>query len=88
MRGLIQTSLIDALKREGPTERNRFLPVVDALAAKYREENPGRTDWDADVLIQHVDTNMTMFLAADVSSMVLTVASLHLVACFSEFARF
>ncbi|KAG6021417.1 hypothetical protein E4U41_002489 [Claviceps citrina] len=69
VRGLIQTSLIEALKRDGPTEANKFLPLLDVLAARYRQENPARTDWDADVLIQHVDTVMTMFLAADVSSM-------------------
>jgi hypothetical protein len=39
------------------------------------EEYPERTDWDADTVAQHLDTVMTMFLAADVSSMVLTVAT-------------
>ncbi|GAB0133132.1 hypothetical protein EsDP_00001547 [Epichloe bromicola] len=72
VRTLIQTSLIRALKRDGPTENNKFVPLLDALAIKYREENPGRLDWKPDVLIQHVDTVMTLFLAADVSSMVLS----------------
>ncbi|KAG5932138.1 hypothetical protein E4U53_001464, partial [Claviceps sorghi] len=69
VRGVIRTSLIDALKRDGPTAKNRFLPLLDVLVARYRQESPDKTDWDADVLIQHVDTIMTMFLAADVSSM-------------------
>ncbi|KAG6000209.1 hypothetical protein E4U54_001507 [Claviceps lovelessii] len=69
VRSVIRTSLVDALKRDGPTAKNKFLPLLDALAARYRQENPDKREWDADVLAQHVDTIMTMFLAADVSSM-------------------
>lgn len=87
VRTLIQTSLIRALKRDGPTENNKFVPLLDALAIRYREENPDRSDWKADVLIQHVDTVMTLFLAADVSSMVLSVASHHLLALLFIFPR-
>ena len=52
------------------------MSLMDSLAAKYHEEHPGRISWDSDTLIQHLDTVSTMFLAADVSSMILTVASL------------
>ncbi|KAG5924426.1 hypothetical protein E4U42_004644 [Claviceps africana] len=69
VRGVIRTSLVDALNRDGPTANNRFLPLLDVLVARYRQEYPDKTHWDADVLTQHVDTLMTMFLAADVSSM-------------------
>ncbi|KAG6005354.1 hypothetical protein E4U21_000205 [Claviceps maximensis] len=69
VRGVIQTALIDALKQDGSSAKNKFLPLLDVLAARYRQDNPDKTDWDSDTLIQHVDTIMTLFLAADVSSM-------------------
>jgi hypothetical protein len=72
VRQILRQALNDALQRDQPV-MHEFLPLVDSLAEKYREEYPGRTDWDADTLIQHVDTLATLFLAADVSSMVLTV---------------
>jgi hypothetical protein len=72
VRQMLRKALNDALQRDQPVVHD-FLPLVDSLAEKYREEYPGRTEWDADTLIQHVDTLSTLFLAADVSSMVLTV---------------
>lgn len=78
IRQMIRTALNDALQRDQPAAHNHFVSLVASLATKYKEEYPGRTDWDTDTLAQHVDTVATMFLAADVSSMVLTVASLSL----------
>ncbi len=75
VRQMLRKALNDALQRDQPVV-HEFLPLVDSLAEKYREEYPGRTEWDADTLIQHVDTLATLFLAADVSSMVLTVRPL------------
>jgi hypothetical protein len=75
VRQMIRTVLHDALQRDGPAAQNQFLSLMDSLAAKYKEEYPERMQWDADTLAQHLDTVATMFLAADVSSMVLTVAS-------------
>jgi hypothetical protein len=75
VRQMIRTVLNDALQRDGPAAQNQFLSLMDSLAAKYKEEYPERMQWDADTLAQHLDTVATMFLAADVSSMVLTVAS-------------
>lgn len=75
VRSKIRTAFNDALRRERPAARNQFVPLLDSLTAKYVEEYPERTDWDADTVAQHLDTVMTMFLAADVSSMVLTVAT-------------
>jgi cytochrome P450 len=75
VRSKIRTALNDTLRREQPAARNQFVPLLDLLTAKYVEEYPERTDWDADTMAQHLDTVMTMFLAADVSSMVLTVAT-------------
>lgn len=81
LRQKIRTALDEALQRGKPAAHNKFLSLLDSLAAKYKEEYPDRTSWDSDTLIQHVDTVSTMFLAADVSSMVLTVASSFLL-CF------
>jgi hypothetical protein len=78
VRSRIRTALNDALQRGRLTSQNKFVPLLDSLAAKYKEQYPGRTYWDADTLSQHLDTVMTMFLAADVSSMVLTVTFLTL----------
>jgi hypothetical protein len=74
VRQMIAKALIDALQRNTPVAQDKFLSLIDSLAMKYREEYPGRKEWDADTLIQHLDTLATLFLAADVSSMVLTVA--------------
>ena len=74
VRQMISKALKDALQRNQPAGHDQFVSLIDSLATKYREEYPGRTEWDADTLVQHVDTLATMFLAADVSSMVLTVA--------------
>lgn len=76
VRQMIRIALNDALQRDEPVVHNQFVSLIDSLATKYKEEYPGRTQWDADTLAQHLDTVATMFLAADVSSMVLTVASL------------
>jgi hypothetical protein len=74
VRQMIRNALNDALQRDQPVSHDRqFVSLIDSLATKYREEHPGRKQWDADTLIQHVDTLATLFLAADVSSMVLTV---------------
>jgi cytochrome P450 len=78
LRRMFQTALIDALKREKPLVDGEFLALIDSLAAKYKEEYPGRKEWDADILTQHVDTLATLFLAADVSSMVLTYVYCHI----------
>ncbi|KAE9378397.1 cytochrome P450 [Stipitochalara longipes BDJ] len=78
VRQMIQTALVDALKRDKPVVDGDFLALIDSIAAKYREEYPGRTEWDADMLAQHVDTLATLFLAADVSSMVLTYVFCHI----------
>jgi len=78
LRQMFQTALIDALKREKPVVDGEFLSLIDSLAAKYKEEYPGRKEWDSDTLIQHVDTLATLFLAADVSSMVLTYVYCHI----------
>lgn len=75
VRQMIRTALNDALQRDQPVAHNQFVSLMDSLASKYKEEFPERTDWDRDTLAQHLDTVMTMFLAADVSSMVLTVVS-------------
>jgi cytochrome P450 len=77
IRQIIRKALEDALKRDEPAAHNdtQFLPLIASLAMKYKEEFPGSTQWDVDTLTQHLDTVATMFLAADVSSMVLTVAS-------------
>jgi hypothetical protein len=75
VRRMIRTALNDALQRDEPVLRNQFMSLIDSLATKYKEEYPGRTQWDPDTLAQHLDTVATMFLAADVSSMVLTVRS-------------
>jgi hypothetical protein len=91
VRQMIRTALNDALQRDQPVTYNQFVSLMDLLAAKYKEEYPKRTHWDADTLAQHLDTVATMFLAADVSSMVLTVASLPLSSLFfltlPDFAR-
>jgi hypothetical protein len=76
VRQMLCTALKDALKRNQPVAHDKFVSLIDSLATKYREEYSGRTQWDADTLAQHVDTLATLFLAADVSSMVLTVACL------------
>jgi hypothetical protein len=78
VRQMIRTALDDALQRDQPDahSHNQFVSLIASLAMKYKEEYPGRTHWDADTLAQHLDTVATMFLAADVSSMVLTVAFL------------
>lgn len=76
LREMILRTVNEALKRGQPVKDNQFLSLMDSLAAKYHEEHPGRISWDSDTLIQHLDTVSTMFLAADVSSMILTVASL------------
>ena len=73
VRSKIRTAFNDELRKERPAARNQFVPLLDSLTAKYVEEYPGRKDWDADTMAQHLDTMVTMFLAADVSSMVLTV---------------
>lgn len=78
VRLMLQTALIDALKRDKPVVDGEFLALIDSLAAKYKEEYPGRKEWDADMLTQHVDTLATLFLAADVSSMVLTYVYCHI----------
>jgi cytochrome P450 len=78
VRQMIQTALIGALKQEKPVVDGEYIALIDSLAAKYREEYPGRTEWDADTLAQHVDTLATLFLAADVSSMVLTYVFCHI----------
>ena len=67
-------ALNEALEKDRPVANNQFISLMDSLATKYKEEYPERTQWDSDTLAQHIDTVMTMFLAADVSSMVLTVA--------------
>ncbi|KAG9242824.1 cytochrome P450 [Calycina marina] len=77
VRNLIETALKDALKREQPMTDD-FLCLTDSLAMKYKEEFPDRTEWDEDTLIQHLDTLATLFLAADVSSMVLTYIFCHI----------
>jgi hypothetical protein len=74
VRQMIRIALIDALQRDQPATQNQFVSLIASLATKYKEEYPGRTHWDADTFTQHLDTVATMFLAADVSSMVLTVA--------------
>jgi type II secretory pathway pseudopilin PulG len=76
VRQLIRKALTDALQRDQPAAQSQYVSLVDSLATKYKEEYPGRTQWDEDTLTQHIDTMATLFLAADVSSMVLTVASL------------
>jgi hypothetical protein len=76
LREMILRMVNEALKRGQPVKDNQFLSLMDSLAAKYHEEHPGQISWDSDTLIQHLDTVSTMFLAADVSSMILTVASL------------
>lgn len=80
VRQMIRTALENALLRDqaAADNQNRFLSLIASLAMKYQEEYPGRTHWDADTLVQHIDTIATLFLAADVSSMVLTVGSLLL----------
>jgi cytochrome P450 len=78
LRRIFKTALIDALKQEKPVVDGEFLSLIDSLAAKYKEEYPGRKEWDADMLTQHVDTLATLFLAADVSSMVLTYVYCHI----------
>ncbi|PGH00055.1 hypothetical protein AJ79_08326 [Helicocarpus griseus UAMH5409] len=75
VRQKIRSALQDALRRDKTVQRHNFVCLVDSLADKYKEEFPGRTEWDDDTLIQHIDTMTTLFLAADVSSMVLTVES-------------
>lgn len=77
VRSKIRTAFNDALRKERPAARNQFVPLLDSLTAKYVEEYPGRKDWDADTMAQHLDTMVTMFLAADVSSMVLTYVFCH-----------
>jgi cytochrome P450 len=74
VRGMIRMALNEALEKDQPAANNQFISLLHSLATKYREEYPERTQWDSDTLAQHVDTVMTLFLAADVSSMVLTVA--------------
>ncbi|KAH8779058.1 cytochrome P450 [Hyaloscypha finlandica] len=69
VRQMISKALKDALQRDQPAGHDQFVSLIDSLATKYREEYPGRTEWDGDTLVQHVDTLATMFLAADVSSM-------------------
>ncbi|KAG6090243.1 hypothetical protein E4U30_000983 [Claviceps sp. LM220 group G6] len=69
VRAIIRKALIEALKRNRPTAENTFSPLLDVLAAKYRKDNPGQTEWDADAFIQHLDTVTTLLLASDVSSM-------------------
>jgi hypothetical protein len=77
-RRMLRKALNDAFQRNQPIV-HEFLPLIDSLVEKYREEYPERTEWDADTLVQHVDTLATLFLAGDVSSMVLTVRpSLHI----------
>jgi hypothetical protein len=78
IRKLIRKALNDALQRNQPASQNQYLSLVDSLATKYKEEYPERTQWDDDTLTQHIDTMATLFLAADVSSMVLTVRPLSL----------
>ena len=77
VRQMIHTALNDALQRYQPVTHNQFVSLMHSLAAKYKEEYPKRTHWDVDTLAQHLDTVATMLLAADVSSMVVTVASPH-----------
>jgi len=74
VRQIIRTALNDAMQRDEPVVHDQFVSLIDSLVTKYKEEYPGRTQWDVDTLAQHLDTVATMFLAADVSSMVLTVA--------------
>ncbi|KAG6170942.1 hypothetical protein E4U51_000444 [Claviceps purpurea] len=69
VRAIIRKALIEALKRIGPTAENTFSPLLDVLAAKYRKDNPGQMEWDAEAFIQHLDTVTTLLLASDVSSM-------------------
>ena len=74
IRQMIRTAFSEALHEDRPAANNHVISLLETLVTKYKEEYPGRTRWDPDTLDQHVDTVMTMFLAADVSSMVLTVA--------------
>jgi hypothetical protein len=74
IREMIRPALINAIERLQLDSEDQFVSLVDTLVAKYKEEYPGRTKWDDDTLVQHLDTVTTMLLAADVSSMVLTVA--------------
>jgi hypothetical protein len=76
VRQLVRKALTDALQHDQPAAQSQYLSLVASLATKYKEEYPGRTQWDDDTLTQHIDTMATLFLAADVSSMVLTVAFL------------
>ena len=79
---MIRTVFDDALRRDRPAGHNQFVSLIDSLASKYKEEFPEKTYWDGDTLAQHLDTMMTLFLAADVSSMVLTVRLLLFVRSF------
>ncbi|KAK2598889.1 hypothetical protein QQS21_005631 [Conoideocrella luteorostrata] len=69
VRNRIREALDSALERREPAAHNKFMPVLDLLVAKYVEDFPESTEWQDDLVAQHLDTVMTMFLAADVSSM-------------------
>ncbi|KAK2802082.1 hypothetical protein FQN51_004992 [Onygenales sp. PD_10] len=77
VREKIRNILLNALHSDQPVQPNNYVSLVDSLAAKHREEFPGKSEWD-DILTQHMDTMMTLFLAADISSMVLTYVFCHL----------